>query len=52
LLGENIGTGQVVGFFEAFVCDPGDVGAGFVAIEPPFVLFKPNPTLALFLMII
>ena len=51
-LGENVGIGRVVGSFAAFVSEPEDVEAGFVVIEPLFVLFKPNPTLALFLMII
>jgi hypothetical protein len=32
-LGENVGIGKLVGFFEAFVSDPGDVKAGFAAVD-------------------
>ena len=32
-LSENVGIGKVVGFFEAFVSEPEDVEAGFIAIE-------------------
>ncbi len=42
-LGENVGVGKIVGVFEAFVSEPEDVEAGFIVIEPLFVLFKPNP---------
>ena len=31
-LGENVGIREVVGFFEAFVSEPEDVEAGFVAL--------------------
>ena len=30
LLGENVGLGEIVGFFEDFVAEPEDVDAGFV----------------------
>jgi len=42
-LGENVGVGKTVGVFEAFVSEPEEIEAGFVVIEPLFVLFKPNP---------
>ena len=32
LLGENVGIGEVVGFIEAFVSEPEDIEAGFVAV--------------------
>ena len=40
LLGENVGIGEIVGVFEAFVREPEDVEAGFVAVEafPPLAL--------------
>jgi hypothetical protein len=42
-LGENVGLGEIVGFFAAFVSEPEDVEVGFIVIEPLFVLFKPSP---------
>jgi len=33
-LGEDVGIGEVVGFFEAFVSDPEDVGAVLVPVRP------------------
>ena len=51
-LGENVRVGDIVGAFEPFVSEPEDVEAGFVATESLLVLFKPNPTLPLFLMVI
>jgi len=42
-LREHVGVGKIVGVFEAFVSEPEDVEAGFVVIEPLFVLVKPNP---------
>jgi len=33
LLGENIRIGKIVGFFQAFISEPEDVGAGFVAVH-------------------
>jgi len=32
-LGENVGFGETVGFFEAFVSDPENIEAGFITIE-------------------
>jgi len=37
LLGENVGIGEIVGVFEAFVAEPEDVEAGFVAVDEFFV---------------
>ena len=34
LLGENIGIGEIVGFFEAFVAEPEDVRAGKKTTDP------------------
>ena len=31
-LSENVGIGEVVGFIEAFVSEPEDIEAGFVAV--------------------
>lgn len=38
LLGEDIGVGKLVGFFQAFVPEPEDVEAGFVAVDKFFVI--------------
>jgi hypothetical protein len=38
LLGEDIGVGKIVGFFQAFVPEPEDVEAGFVAVDKFFVI--------------
>jgi hypothetical protein len=35
-LGENVGVGEIVRVFEAFVSEPEDVGAGFVAADEFF----------------
>lgn len=32
-LGQNVGIGEVVGFFERFVSEPEDIEASFVAVE-------------------
>jgi len=32
-MGENVGVGKIVGFFEAFVSEPKVVGAGVIAFE-------------------
>ncbi|MBI4487711.1 MAG: hypothetical protein HY694_01380 [Deltaproteobacteria bacterium] len=32
-LGQNVGTGKIVGFFQAFVLEPEDVEAGVVAVD-------------------
>jgi len=32
-LGENVGIGKIVGVFEVFVSQPGDVEAGLVAVQ-------------------
>jgi hypothetical protein len=32
-LGENIGIGEIVGFFQTFVAEPENVEAGFVAVK-------------------
>lgn len=42
-LGECTRIRKLVRFFPAFVSEPEDVEAGFVVIEPLFVLVKPNP---------
>jgi hypothetical protein len=47
-LGDNVGLGEMVGFFYAFISEQEDLGAGFVVTEPLFVLFKPNPQLSPF----
>jgi hypothetical protein len=47
-LGNNVGLGEMVGFFYAFISEQEDLGAGFVVTEPLFVLFKPNPQLSPF----
>jgi hypothetical protein len=31
-LGENVGIGEIVGFFQAFVSEPENIEAGFVAV--------------------
>ena len=40
LLGENIGIGEVVGFFEAFIPEPEDVEAGLVAVVQILVVVR------------
>ena len=42
-LGQNVGIGEIVGFFEAFIAEPEDIEAGFVAVRSLIHLFKPNP---------
>ena len=37
-LGENVGIGEIVGVFEAFVSEPEDVEAGFVAVDELVVI--------------
>ena len=37
-LGENIGIGEIVGLFQAFVSEPEDVEAGFVTVVEFFVI--------------
>jgi hypothetical protein len=37
-LGENVGVGKVVGAFDAFVSEPKDVEAGFVAADEFFTV--------------
>jgi hypothetical protein len=37
-LGEYVGIREVVGFFEAFISEPEDVEAGFVAMNEFFVV--------------
>ena len=37
-LGKDIGVGEVVGFFQAFVSEPKDVKAGLVAVDELFVV--------------
>jgi hypothetical protein len=32
-LGEDVGVGEIVGVFEAFVSEPKDIEAGFVAVD-------------------
>jgi hypothetical protein len=34
-LGENVGIGTIGGLLEAFISEPEDVEAGFVAVEKP-----------------
>jgi hypothetical protein len=41
-LREDIGIGKVVEFFEAFVSEPEDVEAGFVAVDVSQLIFKRN----------
>jgi len=48
-LGENVGVGEVVGFFEAFISQPEDIEAGFVAIDIQFNFSGKNPNRELFL---
>lgn len=36
-LGQNIGIWEVVGFFEAFISEPEDVGAGFITLMVPLI---------------
>jgi len=38
LLAENIGIGKIVGLFLAFVSEPEDVEAGFVAVNEFFAI--------------
>jgi len=40
-LGENVGIGKIVGVFEAFVSQPGDVEAGLVTVDEVFVVVGP-----------
>jgi hypothetical protein len=42
-LSENIGIGEVVGFFETFIPEPEDVETGFVAVNE-FSLVEDIPT--------
>jgi hypothetical protein len=37
-LGENVGIGKIVGVFEAFISEPEDVEAGFVAVDEVFTV--------------
>jgi hypothetical protein len=41
-LSENIGIGEIVGFFQAFVSEPEDVEAGLVAVDE-FVIVVGSP---------
>jgi hypothetical protein len=43
------GVGEVVGFFEAFISQPEDIEAGFVAIDIQFNFSGKNPNRELFL---
>jgi hypothetical protein len=45
LLGENIGIGEIVGFFEAFVSEPEDVEAGFVTAGLNTLKIRTSPFL-------
>ena len=44
-LGENVEIGKIVGFFQAFVSEPEDVEAGFVAVDVSQLIFKRNISL-------
>ena len=37
-LGEDVGIGKIIGFFECFVSEPEDVEAGLVAVDKFVVL--------------
>jgi hypothetical protein len=42
-LGENVGIGKIVGVFEAFISEPEDVEAGFVAaVATPKIRLLPH----------
>jgi hypothetical protein len=43
LPGQNIGIGEIVGFFEAFIAEPEDIKTGFGVVRSLIHLFKPNP---------
>ena len=39
-LGENVGIGEIVGFFQALVAEPEDIEAGLVAVDELVVLVR------------
>jgi hypothetical protein len=41
-LGQYVGIGKVVGYFEAFVFEPEDLEVGFVAVRPPLLPATPT----------
>jgi hypothetical protein len=45
-LGQNVGVGEVIGFFECFVSELEDVEIGFVAVQLLIHLFNPSPMLS------
>jgi hypothetical protein len=48
-LGQNVGVGQVVGLFQAFVSQPEDIQTGFVAVDEFVVIVRaPAPVRILF----
>jgi hypothetical protein len=46
ILGQHIGTGEVIGFFECFVSELEDVEIGFVVVQLLIHLFNPSPMLS------
>lgn len=43
-LGEDVGVGEIIRFFESFVSEPEDVEAGFVAVDEFLVFISAPPT--------
>jgi hypothetical protein len=39
-LGENVRIGEILGFFEAFITEPKNIEAGFVAVDDFVVLVR------------
>jgi hypothetical protein len=46
-LGENVRIGEIVGFFEAFVSQPEDIEAGFVAVNELVVIVHAPATVGI-----